>query len=153
VTEIESVVKPYRVLNDFGGKSISFVDAGITHSAIVAELQLSSQYRKNSSYTELFTVSDKVIFKRADWTSIAQDEVLNFPSNSPTVHDDIIDALALIARKMPFISTPSPKQAKVIKHAFQIGPDGSICTSDTLGDLFELNENQSHKPAFQKLRI
>lgn len=98
-------------------------------------------------------MEDKVIFKRADWTSIAQDEVLNFPSNSPTVHDDIIDALALIARKMPFISPPLPKQTEVIKHALQIGPGGSICTSDTLGDLFELNEKQAHKLGFQRLRI
>lgn len=98
-------------------------------------------------------MEDKIIFKRTDWTSIAQDEVLNFPSNSPTVHDDIIDALALIARKMPLISTPLPKEKEVIKHAFKIGPGGSICTSDTLGDLFELNEKQARKWGFQRLRI
>jgi hypothetical protein len=44
VTEIESVVKPYCVLNDFGKKSISLVDFRIIHSTIVAELQLTGQY-------------------------------------------------------------------------------------------------------------
>jgi hypothetical protein len=44
IAEIESVVKPYSVLNNFWEKSISFVTFRFFHSAIIAKWQLTCQY-------------------------------------------------------------------------------------------------------------
>jgi hypothetical protein len=46
MAEIKSIVEPYCILDDDRWKSVSFVDILIFHSTIVAELQLTCQYRK-----------------------------------------------------------------------------------------------------------
>lgn len=46
MTEIEPVVEPHRVLDNFCWKTISFVDVWIIHSVIVAEYELTCQYRQ-----------------------------------------------------------------------------------------------------------
>ena len=44
MAEIESIVEPYCVLNDFRRKTISLINICIIHPAIVAEEQLTCQY-------------------------------------------------------------------------------------------------------------
>ena len=45
VTEIESVIQPYRVLDDIARKSVTFIRVGASvHWQIVAQRQLTCQY-------------------------------------------------------------------------------------------------------------
>ena len=53
MAEIESIVKPFGVLDDIRWKSVSFVYIWIFHSALVAELQLTSQYPKSNCLLHL----------------------------------------------------------------------------------------------------
>lgn len=98
-------------------------------------------------------VQDMVYFVQAPWTPVAQDEILNFPSDSPTVHDDWIDTAALIAKKCSQITPPKEYEKDEVKHQMQIGPEGRICINDTLDDLFEDQKKGTYRHKFSKLRI
>jgi hypothetical protein len=60
MTEIESIVEPYGVLDDDRWKSVSFVDILSFHSTIVAELQLTCQY---PDFYYSYHQSDRLAFK------------------------------------------------------------------------------------------
>ena len=96
-------------------------------------------------------MQDQVKFLRQDWTNVIYNEVLSFPS--PTVHDDIIDCMSLIARQMSKVSPPKPAVPVEQKTAFRIGEGGTIECMSSLDEMFDDNERAKRQYSFQKNRI
>lgn len=53
-----------------------------------------------------YLLGDRVFVREASWSPLVYEEFLNFPSQ--TVHDDIVDAMGLVAREMVSQSAPVP---------------------------------------------
>jgi predicted phage terminase large subunit-like protein len=61
-----------------------------------------------------YLLSDQVTILESDWSPLVYEEILNFPGK--TAHDDIIDALSLVAREMTTtgaFSSPQPKKVDI----------------------------------------
>ena len=87
-------------------------------------------------------LSDAVRIVRAPWNTALHAELLEFPSGD---HDDQVDALSLIGRRFPVLSTPSgaskapdPYAGKMIR----LGDDGRMYLSKSLNDMFGEREDR-----------
>lgn len=84
-----------------------------------------------------YLMSDRLYIKESPWSPDVYSELFSFPSM--TVHDDVVDALALVAREMVSTSAPTvvkPREPVVLKSALK-EIDGKAHLTKTLDDLFK----------------
>ena len=90
---------------------------------------------------------------RGSWNEFFLREVSQFPRQATGVHDDTIDAVGLLARRIAAMSCGQVEEVKKpepIKGAIEV-VDGKMCTSESLRDLWE--SNKTHEWKAQVLRI
>lgn len=83
-------------------------------------------------------LSEGVRIVRAPWNAALQRELIEFPSGD---HDDQVDALSLIGRRFPVLTSPEAAiEVKKDPYAglmVRPGPDGRMYTNATLDEMFE----------------
>ena len=105
---------------------------------------------ERASVFRAMLIQDLIIFKQADWTPTVYDEILSMPSGQ---HNDIVDTLALLCRRVSALTPPAVKTEDTMKHQMRLGPNGTFQINDSLDDLFKAHENGTPQRRFSRLRI
>jgi len=85
-------------------------------------------------------MQNQIKFKQGDWSIPIYEEILAFPS--PSVHDDAVDSLSLIARQMNKMSAPTKQTTdEHIQYQMELGANGQVQMTETLDALFKSNES------------
>ncbi|TXS96034.1 phage terminase large subunit [Parahaliea maris] len=86
-------------------------------------------------------MQNKVFLVESGWNQEAIKQILNFPPKTKAIHDDFVDALALIGRHIGKQSNPSAESDEVaqpiIRSSIELDAYGNMQTTATLGQLWD----------------